>query len=78
MGFNSSEEGLFIARRRHLDALKKSKDHILIGLSRSEHKTEELLAEDLHRAQLALAEITGEITSEDLLDKIFSTFCIGK
>jgi tRNA modification GTPase len=38
----------------------------------------ELLAEELRIAQSALGEITGTFTTEDLLDRIFSSFCIGK
>ncbi len=70
-------EGVFTARRRHLTAI----DHA-IDLLRSEEpliaRPQELLAEDLRLAQDYLNEITGEFTSEDLLGKIFSEFCIGK
>jgi len=37
-----------------------------------------LLAEELRQAQRALSEISGEVTSDDLLGEIFSSFCIGK
>jgi tRNA modification GTPase len=69
----------FMARRRHVDALLRAQKSVL----RATHtfdgtRSGELMAEDLREAQRYLNEITGEFTSEDLLGKIFSTFCIGK
>ena len=79
MGFQQTQEGTFIARRRHLDAIARAKELIEKGLSElMEHRAGELLAEDLRLAQQALSEITGKFTSDDLLGKIFSSFCIGK
>lgn len=79
MGFSSGQEGEFIARRRHLDAIKRASEHLLTGKSALEGSgSGELLAEDLRQAQHALSEITGEFTSDDLLGEIFSSFCIGK
>lgn len=78
MGFEAGE-GMFIARRRHLDALTRAEKCLLIGQQQlQEHRAGELLAEDLKQAQKCLNEITGEFTSDDLLGKIFSSFCIGK
>lgn len=79
MGYNSSESGGFLARRRHLEALQRAKLH----LNQAQEKllirqAGELCAEELRLAQQALSEITGEFTSDDLLGRIFSTFCIGK
>ena len=78
-GHKDTGEGSFTARRRHVEALKKAKDHFDTGKQAlDEVKAGELLAEELRLAQEALAEITGEFTSDDLLGKIFSEFCIGK
>jgi tRNA modification GTPase len=72
-------EGGFIARRRHLDALDRAYQAILVGQQQlNDARAGELLAEDLRQAQHALGEITGEFTADDLLGKIFSSFCIGK
>jgi tRNA modification GTPase len=72
-------EGQFLARRRHLQALDEAKNILLTGQNQlSEHQAGELLAEDLRLAHQVLCEITGEFTSDDLLGRIFSSFCIGK
>lgn len=72
-------EGLFIARRRHLAALERAKTALLECLHQLKtSQALEFIAEELRQAQLALSEITGEFSSDDLLGKIFSTFCIGK
>lgn len=78
-GYTNQGEGAFTARRRHLDALARAKSHFDYGRRALEDsRAGELLAEELRLAQQALGEITGEITSDDLLGKIFSEFCIGK
>ncbi|KTD11828.1 GTPase [Legionella gratiana] len=72
-------EGQFLARRRHLQALDEAKNVLLIGQQQlAEHRAGELLAEDLRLAHQKLGEITGEFSSDDLLGRIFSSFCIGK
>jgi tRNA modification GTPase len=79
IGFQSSIEGNFIARRRHLDAIERAKKALLNGQDQLlDYRAGELLAEELKTAQQALGEITGEFTSDDLLGRIFSSFCIGK
>lgn len=79
VGFQGAEEGEFLARRRHLDALERASQHLNSGESAmQETGSGELLAEDLRQMQLALSEITGEFTADDLLGEIFSSFCIGK
>jgi tRNA modification GTPase len=77
-GFTGQPEGGFSARRRHLDALERAAQHVQAGARQLEQQVGELLAEDLRQAQQALNEITGEFTSDDLLGRIFSDFCIGK
>ncbi|WP_076416416.1 tRNA uridine-5-carboxymethylaminomethyl(34) synthesis GTPase MnmE [Shewanella sp. UCD-KL12] len=79
MGYQSNLEGGFIARRRHLEALDLATSHLMLGKEQLEvYQAGELLAEELRMTQLALSEITGKFTSDDLLGKIFSSFCIGK
>ncbi|MCG6898142.1 MAG: tRNA uridine-5-carboxymethylaminomethyl(34) synthesis GTPase MnmE [Thiocapsa sp.] len=78
-GLGSMPEGAFIARRRHVDALRRGLDWL--ESARRAHVQAagaELVAEDLLQAQQAFGEITGRFTPEDLLARIFSTFCIGK
>ncbi len=79
MGYEQSNEGRFMARRRHIDALEKADQHLQIArYNLIELQAGELLAEELRLVQENLNEITGEFTSDDLLGKIFSSFCIGK
>lgn len=79
MGYQAQGGGSFSARRRHLDALMRTREsllsaeHALTGLHAGE-----LAAEDLRLAQQHLSEITGAFSSDDLLGRIFSSFCIGK
>jgi tRNA modification GTPase len=79
VGFQGDSAGTLSARRRHLDALARANRHIEEAARQLiEHRAGELMAEELRQAQHALNEITGEFTSEDLLGRIFSSFCIGK
>jgi len=79
VGFHGVQEGEFLARRRHLDALERAAQHLHAGEQALERTgSGELLAEDLRQVQMALSEITGEFTADDLLGEIFSSFCIGK
>ncbi|HET6628669.1 MAG TPA: tRNA uridine-5-carboxymethylaminomethyl(34) synthesis GTPase MnmE [Woeseiaceae bacterium] len=78
-GYRDTGEGAFTARRRHVDALERAQGHFLAGREALERtRAGELLAEELKYAHRALAEITGEFTSDDLLGRIFAEFCIGK
>jgi tRNA modification GTPase len=78
-GYLESESGAFAARRRHLDALNRARQHVQSAADiLSSTRAFELFAEDLRLAQHALGEITGEFTSDDLLGEIFGSFCIGK
>lgn len=75
-GWHDGNEGVFLARERHLVALAQAQSHLEFA---TEHLQQfELFAEDLRLAQQALSAITGEFTSDDLLGEIFSRFCIGK
>jgi tRNA modification GTPase len=79
MGFQGGQEGSFMARRRHLDALERAAQHLDIGQQQLEgYMAGEILAEELRLTQQHLNEITGEFSSDDLLGRIFSSFCIGK
>ncbi|KAB8312791.1 tRNA uridine-5-carboxymethylaminomethyl(34) synthesis GTPase MnmE [Erwinia endophytica] len=79
MGYVSNMEGGFLARRRHLQALELAFTHLIQGKDQLlDAQAGELLAEELRAAQQSLSEITGEFTSDDLLGRIFSSFCIGK
>jgi tRNA modification GTPase len=78
-GYSSDESGALSARRRHLDALRRAQSCVVQAADAlCATRALELFAEELRRAQLALGEITGEFTSDDLLGEIFSSFCIGK
>ena len=78
-GYQSGTEGSFSARSRHLDALARAHFTINHGLVQLETNcSSELLAEELKQAQYMLSEITGDFSSDDLLGKIFASFCIGK
>ena len=79
VGYQGTTDGLFMARRRHLDALERARMHIEKGFEQLKaHQAGELLAEELRLAQQALGEITGEVSSDELLGRIFTSFCIGK
>jgi len=78
MGYQAAGEGTFSARRRHLDAIERARGHVDAALAQLAARRGELAAEELRQAQQALGEITGEFTSDDLLGRIFSSFCIGK
>jgi len=78
-GYRGVAAGAFSARRRHLDALRRTEGHLRAALAVfTEQRSAELMAEDLRQAQRALGEITGTFTSDDLLGRIFGEFCIGK
>lgn len=78
-GFSSDEEGGFLARQRHVQALELAARHLSAARScLHEARAGELVAEELRLAQDALGEITGKVSSDALLGRIFSSFCIGK
>ena len=78
-GYRDLGEGAFTARQRHVDAIERAARSFATGRAAlTESRAGELLAEELRLAQQALGEITGEVSSDDLLGRIFSSFCIGK
>ena len=79
-GWQPAGESGFIARERHLIALRAAQEHLAMARRHAEQNAEhlELFAEELRLAQHQLSEITGEFTPDDLLGVIFSRFCIGK
>ncbi len=78
-GYTGAAEGEFSARRRHLDALRRTQAHLTAASDIfTETTSAELMAEDLRQAQQTLGEITGAFSSDDLLGRIFGEFCIGK
>jgi tRNA modification GTPase len=78
-GFKDLGEGAFTARRRHLRAIEAALAHFERGRrALADERAGEIFAEELRLAQMALGEVTGEFTSDDLLGEIFSAFCIGK
>ncbi len=78
-GYTDLGEGAFTARQRHVDALHTAHTHFMRGSTAlKDSGAGELLAEELRLAQECLAAITGAFSSDDLLGRIFSEFCIGK
>ena len=76
IGWRGEAEGVFMARARHLDALRNARSRL--AQAQTETRRQELFAEELRQAHEALMSITGEVTPDDLLGEIFSRFCIGK
>ncbi len=79
-GWQATSGGVFIARARHMEALREVDDHLMEAAAHLAARAQslDLLAEELRLGQNALNAITGEFTSDDLLGVIFSSFCIGK
>ena len=79
-GWQSAPEGVYIARARHVQALRTVQQHLEEAAAQLDAlgPALDLLAEELRLAQNALSSITGEFSSDDLLGVIFSSFCIGK
>ena len=79
-GWHAQPEGLFIARTRHVQALKRTRAHLARAAEQAAQADAalDLLAEELRLAHDALGEITGAFGADELLGEIFSRFCIGK
>lgn len=79
-GWQAGHESVFLARERHLTALRQAGEHLAVAAAHAAQNAQalDLFAEELRLAQEQLNSITGEFTSDDLLGVIFSRFCIGK
>jgi tRNA modification GTPase len=77
-GFTETADSVFVARRRHLQALLQAEEALQNAGAQLANHAPELVAEDLRQAQNSLATITGEFSADDLLGEIFGSFCIGK
>jgi tRNA modification GTPase len=79
-GWHAQPEGVFIARTRHVQALRRTREHLerAAELAAQRDAALDLFAEELRLAHDALGEITGAFTADDLLGEIFGRFCIGK
>jgi tRNA modification GTPase len=79
-GWQAGAESIYLARERHLIALRAAREHLAIASDHAEQNSQalDLFAEELRLAQDQLNSITGEFSSDDLLGVIFSRFCIGK
>ena len=79
LGLDEGDGGEYSARQRHVDAIAQAGEHISRGQAElAASGSGELLAEELRLAADALGEITGRMSSDELLGRIFSSFCIGK
>ena len=77
-GWEAHGEQVFLARERHLEALREARQHLLDAIVHAGNGILDLMAEELRLAQEAINRITGAFTADDLLGVIFSRFCIGK
>ncbi|MYN04234.1 tRNA uridine-5-carboxymethylaminomethyl(34) synthesis GTPase MnmE [Pseudoduganella sp. DS3] len=79
-GWQQTGESLYLARERHLIALRNAATHLDFAGQHAAQTDQslDLFAEELRLAQVQLSTITGEFSSDDLLGVIFSRFCIGK
>ncbi len=79
VGYSANEEGVYVARQRHLDALLSANTYLSAAVTGvADNAPLELVAEDLRLTQRELGQITGEFSSDDLLGEIFANFCVGK
>ncbi len=78
VGWHAVPEGVFLARSRHVEALRRAGWHLEQAEAQIGDQALDLLAEELRLAHNALGEITGAFSADDLLGEIFSRFCIGK
>lgn len=78
-GQQLGSEGVMVTNIRHKQCLESARRHLRVGLEAYQSgMSEEFPLHDFRKALEALGQITGETTTEDILEQIFSTFCIGK
>jgi tRNA modification GTPase len=78
-GYRPADAGVFSARRRHIDALRRARANLEAAQTQLAGRAgAEIVAEELRLAHQELGEITGRVTSDELLGQIFASFCIGK
>ena len=79
-GWQPSQETPWLARQRHIDALEAAARHLTIAQlhANQDDRILDLFAEELRLSHEQLGSIVGAISADDLLGKIFSSFCIGK
>jgi len=78
-GQQLGSEGVMVTNIRHKQCLESARHHLRVGLEAYQSgMSEEFPLHDFRKALEALGQITGETTTEDILEQIFSTFCIGK
>lgn len=75
---NLSNSNLIITNERHRDALSRAKNSLKLAISNIDTVSLDLVSIDIKQAYLYIGEITGNITSESIIDSIFSKFCLGK
>jgi len=79
VSFQTAGNGSISARRRHIEALARARECVETAARElGQRRAGELVAEELRLGQQALEEITGTFTADDLLGRIFGSFCIGK
>jgi tRNA modification GTPase len=79
VSFQTASSGSISARRRHIEALARAREYVEVAARElGGRRAGELVAEELRAAQQALDEITGTFSADDLLGRIFGSFCIGK
>ena len=77
-GYQVGTEPPVMARQRHIQAINRAREYLVQAETHAVQGQGELIAEALRLAQDCLGEITGAVTTEELLGNIFSSFCIGK
>ena len=75
---NISADSVVITNERHKDALVRASKNLSRAINNISEDTLDLVSVDIKQAYIDIGEITGNTTSEDIIDAIFSKFCLGK